>query len=711
MTRSRDRHSSTSRARRPAVEDRVPAGAGRSGAGRWLGLAAVFLLLAGMAWWAFPDRGLGLVPRADQNVLIVTIDALRADVPSFAGGLAPTEVLDGLTRQGVWFTFAHTHAAATLPAHVSLMTGRLPFEHGVRDDEGYRLSAATPTLASRLRDVGFTTGAFVGSAVLGRTTGLDAGFDVYDDRMMTRADPLDLMVAERPADRVVRAALNWLGQQTGRWFTWIHLAEPHAPYDPPEAFRTRVASDPYLGEVAAADAALEPLIRQLETGDRPTLVIVTADHGEGRGEHAEETHGLFGYETTLRVPLIVSWIDPASRLTRGGFAVDGPARLIDVVPTVLAAVGLPADSTVTGASLDPVMRDRDVVDRPTYFESMSAHLRRGWAPLRGVIVGRDKYIDLPVPELYDLATDTGELRNRAQVDPDRAGELKRRLDAWDAGALARPAGAATPPGAAPGPEDDPKRLVDLDRLMDAALLAFEDGRFEDAAGALQQVIVARPGNAEAYLTLARVFWQGGRPDGAIATLQAALDAGLTWGGVQVKLARMLALTSGGERAIALLEGRTGDDLDALGALGIAYTQVGRTADAERVFERMLVVEPNQAMAHENLGILRLRQDRLADAEVSLRRAIAIEPLTSDAYTPLGVVLSEQGRIDEAIDMWTQAVDSDAAEPLALFNLTIALASQGRVEEARARGEQFLRTAPPALYAEQIAQVRNLLGGR
>jgi Flp pilus assembly protein TadD len=466
-------------------------------------------------------------------------------------------------------------------------------------------------------------------------------------------------------------------------------------------------------------------VGSLANADRPTLVIVTADHGEGLGEHAEETHGVFGYETTLRVPLVVARVGPGGDDARGGMTVDAPARLIDVLPTVLEAVAIDADTGLPGTSLRPLLRG-GTDDRPTYFEAMSPSLTRGWAPLRGVISGREKYIDLPVPELYDLVSDPGEQRNVASVQPERVAALGRVMATFDAPPAATPAGAtpevferlralgyrnSTPRARDRYTEaDDPKRLVEYDRVMDAATVAFEEGRYQDASVALQQVVVERPGNAEAYRMLAVVFWHGGLPNQAILTLQAAMSAGLPQAGNRVTFAQMLSMTAGAPRAIKLLEDQTEDDLGALAALGIAYSQVGRSADAERAFNRMLEVDPASGLALQNLGILRLRQERYADAETTLRRAIALDASLSGAYTPLGVALSELGRLDEAIEAWQRAVTLDPAEHLARFNLIVALTTRNREDEARQAAEEFLRTAPPAQYQTQLALVRSLLGG-
>lgn len=681
--------------------------------GRWAALAALAAAVVFAGWWATRARGISLAPDATQNVLVVTIDALRADALSSYGGTTSTPVLDALAARGVRFTFAHANAVTTLPSHVTIFSGQLPSAHGVRTNWDRPLAGHPAFMARRLKEAGFATGAFVGSSLVHRRRGLAEGFDVYDDRVTVREEPIDLAVGERPGEVVVRSALNWIGQQTGRWFAWVHVFEPHAPY--PAG---------YHADVAAADAALAPLVAYLAGDARPTLVVVTADHGEGLGEHAEETHGLFAYETTLRVPLIVARVEPGAAAPARGVTIDTPVQHLDLLPTVLDAAGLPPDERLPGLPLREAMAED--ADRPVYFEALSASIRRGWAPLRGVIAGRRKFIDLPVEELYDLRQDPGELRNLAGIDQPGVETMAAVLGTFD---LSPP---LAPPSASPevlerlrsigyltsaprerhgdAEADDPKRLVEYDRVMDAATLAFEEGRFDDAAAALQQVIVERPGNADAYRALAVVFWHGGVPDQAIATLRAALRAGLTQPGIRVTLAQMLARTAGAPRAVMLLEGLTGDDMDALAALGIAYSQVGRDAEAEGAFRRMLEIEPASSRAFENLGILELRRGRHAEAEASLRRALAIDPDRASAYTPLGVVLSELGRVDDAIGAWRQAVQLDPGELLALYNLTVALAAGGRTDEARQAGEQFLRTAPPSLYADQIAQVRALVGG-
>ncbi len=348
-----------------------------------------------------PVHGAGpVIPPADRNVLLITIDTLRADALGLAGGAAETPNLDALARSGVAFDFAHAHAVVTLPSHASILTGLYPFAHGIRDNAGYRLAGGTTTLATFLKAHGYATGAFVGAFPLDARFGLGAGFDVYDDRYPARARASDLLMPERPGDQVVAAASRWISRQRGRWFAWVHLFDPHAPYRAPSPYLERYAANPYAGEVAWVDHALGPLLDLARGASRPSLVVVTADHGESLGSHGEATHGLFAYEGTLRVPLILAATDvaPASESGRSGW----PARHVDLFPTVAASLGLRPPAGLPGEPLlPPPARPSGRVS--SYFESLSASINRGWAPLTGVLLGRLKFIDLPVPELYDLA--------------------------------------------------------------------------------------------------------------------------------------------------------------------------------------------------------------------------------------------------------------------------------------------------------------------
>src|SRR6185503_885583 len=286
--------------RRPSATPPPPAPA--APAQPWWRRPAVLipLLLAGASLAAAASlhsrRPLAALTRQPGlDVLLITIDTLRADaVGAYGSTTGATPLIDRLARAGVVFRQAHAHNVVTLPSHANILSGHLPFEHGVRDNAGFRFPAGTATLATLLKAAGYRTGAFVSAFTLDSRFGLDRGFDVYDDQLAGPAD-------------TVAAAQRWLAQGDGRpTFCWIHLYDPHAPYVPKEPFASRFAGTPYVGEVAAADAALEPVLGPLLEAAAPhTLVVLTADHGESLGEHGERTHGLFAYEATLRVPLIL----------------------------------------------------------------------------------------------------------------------------------------------------------------------------------------------------------------------------------------------------------------------------------------------------------------------------------------------------------------------------------------------------------------------
>ena len=689
--------------------------------------------LAAAAWWTWSrrQRVLTLEPRADRNVLLITIDTLRGDSLSSYGGIAQTPNLDALAARGARFTFAHAHAVVTLPSHTTILSGRYPYEHGVRDNNGYRVRKGEATLATRLKAVGFATGAFVGAFPLDQRFGLNAGFDVYDDRIAEVGTTVDFALPERRADEVVQSALAWVAAQQDRWFAWVHVFDPHAPYRPPEPFAGRYPGSQYAGEVAWTDHALGPLLDRVAATSRPTLVVVTADHGESLGEHGELTHGIFAYEPTLRVPLIVAEL-PGSGASRSapaqtGTVVDSAVRHVDIVPTVLDLIAAAPDAGLPGTSLRELMSGRGGDDRPTYFEAMTANLSRGWAPLRGVLAGREKYVDLPIQELYDLRQDPREEHNAAAQRQDRTGVLLNALRGFNVAPPDRPGeetsavrdrlralgyigGSAAPARDRYSEEDDPKRLIDVDAALHEAGDLYEKGRLRESAKLFASIVERRPDTADAYRYLAFVQWQAGRPKDAIATLENALRHGVTHRDVRVKLGVYLAQTGDARRAIALLEGLAGEDTEALNALGIAYGQAGRGQDAMRTFERVLQIDPTSGLAWQNIATVQLRARDRAGAEASLRRALEIDPQLPGAYTTLGVVLSNTGRKAEAVVAWKRAVALEPSEFDALYNLIVTLTELGRSDEARPYADRYLAEAPPAFYARDIERVRALTRG-
>jgi choline-sulfatase len=684
-----------------------------------IGVASVIgvITLGGVVGCSGPRHGVAqAIPSSalrGSNVLLVTIDTLRADrVGAYGSPLGLTPTLDRFAREGVRFEVARAHVPLTLPSHTTIMTGLYPPANGVRDNGSFRFDGTHATLAVSLKQAGYSTAAFVGSFVLDARFGLNAGFDEYDDRMHGSSSNLE--VVQRTAEQVLAPAAEWIlrsaspqppapqppapgpqprvpGPQPrvpGPWFCWVHLYDPHEPYTPPEPFASRYASDPYSGEVAYADSALAAFFERLRAAGalNRALVVIASDHGESLGEHGERTHGLFAYDSTLRVPLLV-WAPPAIRPA----VVSRPARLVDIMPTVLDLVGAAIPAALDGRSARSFLGGGPLDDDGgSYFEALNANLTRNWAPLKGMVRNGLKLIDLPVPELYDLSSDPGETHNLYASQRERARDLESRLDRVNAG-LSTPAmpapvdpdaaarlrslgyvvGTAAKPARAYTAADDPKRLVHLNAALDDAAAMWSR---RDAAGAidtLQAVIKERPDLTPAYERLAFMLRASGRIADAVALLDAAARAGHADRSLLRLLGSLLRDAGDLPRAIAVLEPlarQDAADLETLDALGQTYARAGRSKDAESSFRTVLAASPNAAATWANLGALQLMQNRAADARDALGRAIAINPDLASAHNGLGVAYARLGKRDLAVEEWQRALDLRPGYPDAISNL-------------------------------------------
>ena len=706
----------------------------RRGVRRWLlGIPAVVVILIGAAaaWRAMP--GTPLLLREDRDVLLVTIDTLRADALGVYGGRAATPNIDKLAARGIRFDDAHAHSVVTLPSHASILTGLYPFAHGIRDNAGYRLRPGITTIGGRLRTLGYATAAFVGAFPLDARFGLNAGFDLYDDRYASAGPTSELSMPERAAPTVVAAATRWIGGQQGRWFAWIHLYDPHAPYLPPPPFDREYASDPYAGEVAGVDHALGPLLDAIRHRKRPVLVVLTADHGEALGSHGEATHGLFAYEDTLRVPLILAATDADA----DGRRATVPARHIDIVPTILDSVGRAADAGLPGRSLLQSAEGGRDERLPSYFEAMTASINRGWAPLTGVLVGHHKFIRLPIPELYELSSDPHETRNLLLHEAARAAPFERLLSqlADDRGA----SGGVSAPGpeseetrrrlaslgyvsgghTAPGEKrwtdaDDPKRLIALDQAIQHAVELFERGAADAARATLEEVIRQRPDMATPYLHLAFISWSAGDRGRAIDDLRRAVQAGAATPEVQSQLGIYLAEGGRPDEAVAVLRQATAkdpSDVDAWNGLAIALAGTGRGEEAASVLRQVIADHPTEASALENLGTLLLGEGNLGAAREAFSRALALRDDRPVALNGLGVIDLREGHREAAVASWRRAVALDPGQFDALYNLGVALMNAGDRAAARTYLQQFAAAAPPAFYEEDLKKVRAWLAAQ
>jgi choline-sulfatase len=662
------------------------------------------------------------------SVLLITIDTLRADaLGAYGNTKVATPGLDRLSSGGVRFSRASAHNVVTLPSHVNIFTGQYPFHHGVRENSGFRVPAEVDTLATVLKARGYRTGAFVSAFPLDLRFGLARGFDVYDDRYGKGAERRAFREPERAGSATVAAAVEWIGRQQEPWFAWVHLYEPHFPYAPPEPFAATYHSEPYLGEVSAADAALLPLLSPIlnQGAASRTMVIVTGDHGEALGDHGESTHGIFAYDATLRIPLIVY----QPRLF-GARVVDEAVRHVDIFPTVLDAVGIDPPRGIDGRSLLAMASGQKSGPASTYFESLSASLNRGWAPLVGAIDGSLKYIDLPIPELYDLASDPSESHNLATArtaDLQRmqallkqfgAGDAKpaRVAESADARARLRSLGyvsGTAAPKATYTEADDPKRLIALDRQTDALMTRYLQGDVRGAIAMAESVTKQRPDMAVTWTHLAFLYNQAGDHASAVRAIRRALD--LNPGSPDVASLFAAYLTDAGlaKDALSRLEPYVRvpqPDFDVLNAYGVALASANRADQALSVFEQARTLDPASGLPLTNIGTVHLMSGDAARASSAFTAALALDPTLARAQNGLGVIAAQRGALDEAAAHWKEAIALDPHDYQVLYNLGDVLVKLRRPAEARQYWERYLQAAPPASDEMDRARVRSWLNG-
>jgi arylsulfatase A-like enzyme/Tfp pilus assembly protein PilF len=647
------------------------------------------------------------------NVLLITIDTLRADrVGAYGARTGATPTLDRLAARGLVFRNAFSAVPITLASHATLLTGRYPPRHGVRGNSFYRLPDAELTLAGSLKRAGYQTAAFVGAAVLDHRFGLSQGFDRYDDEMKEGTDAN--LIAERRASIVISRAIAWLQepQRHAPFFLWVHLFDPHHPYDPPEPFRSRFGAARYEGEIAYADDQIGHLISALETADRldGTLVVATSDHGESLGEHGEATHGVLLYDSTLRVPLIMA----GPGVPRGVWDVSD-VGLVDIVPTILARLGRTVPSGLDGRDmLGSISR------AALYAETYLPRDFYNWSELRAIRSTGLKYIDAPQRELYDIAADPGEMQN---LIDDRGRDVRGlaaalvAVSAENAGAagahvtadpdlmerlrsLGYTAGEPAPFSRAGGgtPRPNPRSRIHLIPLLNRALALNRAGQWQDAATELRAVLAEDSGNYLAARTLGDALFDLGRDDEAIAAYRRALANGRDAAYYHYRLGllrerqgvytdaaaefhRLIeinprAATEIADRADRLLaKGATAGALAYYQALDAAapgpapalrvadaHLRLGQIRRAIETLERAHQTYPADEPLREALvrtlntfGAIRGDGGDLAGALQAFARALALAPSDCDTLANYGMARLRAGQTAPALEMLTRAL--------------------------------------------------------
>lgn len=681
-----------SRKRRAAISP-APASAGRPNRRTAIVLTLTVALggVAAAIWIA------ARLPRR-PNIVLITIDTLRADhLGSYGYARADTPVLDALARDGVRFSEVIAQAPLTLPSHASIFTGLTPPRHGVRNNPDSVVPASIPTLAERFHAAGYATAAFVSGFPLHKRFGLARGFDVYDDRFPRGDGSSAAPFTERRADQTVAAVRAWFSSRNRDvpFFLWVHLFDPHRPYDPPEPFRSRFADAPYDGEIAFVDAQIGELRHTLSNGGADTIVVVASDHGEGLNEHGEPTHGLFVYDSTIRVPLIVAAAGLAA-----GRVVATPVRLVDVPPTLLELAALAPLPQIDGRSLAPALGSRaaTLTPEPAYVESLFGRLCCGWAPLHGWRDGRWMFIDAPEPELYDVTDDPIEQHNVADL---HAAEVARFQRAARAAAAAPPVDggrANAPPEASerlaalgyfsgsanvPASLADPKRMAALAERMEQAI-ARERSDPAGAASELRSVVGADPSNALARRHLAIALAAMHEYDAAIEQARTLVQMGDDSSETTVLLGDCQRLTgdvAGAIRTLKAAERRDSSSTELTNALGRALATAADRAGAAAAFTSVLARQPDDPDALEALADMAIERGDLAEGRARLEQLLARDPEDSRVGVKLSAVLARSGRTDAAIQLLRSIADRAPTNVDAQVNLAAALAKGGAPAEA------------------------------
>jgi len=693
-----------------AESNRKPHG----GAWRTAAVALAILAAAGCR----SEHGL-VFPRAP--VVLVSVDTLRADhLPAYGYRAVDTPNLDALRADSVLFMNAYSQVPLTLPSHTTIFTGLLPPQSGVRDNLGYALGPSPATIAGLLRSAGYATGAAVSSIVLSHATGVSRGFDFYDDNIEPTRLNQSISRVQRSGGETLRRLIEWLdGLGDRRFFAFLHLFEPHSPYEPPEPYRSRFKL-PYDGEIATADAVVGELVRHLKTRAlyEKSLIVFLSDHGEGLNDHGEDEHGVLLYREAIHVPLMIKF--PGSR--RAGGSVRSPVALVDVFPTLVRTLALPAPAGLPGVPLtEPLERaGAAAAERRIYSETLYPRLHLGWSDLASLIDARHHYIESPRSELYDVVSDPRETADLAPGLPPAFRSLRAAL-----AGIARP---LQPPGGTdpeqvrklaalgylsgtsadlakkdlPSPRD---RIGAVEKLK-AGFGALQDRRYAEAAARFRELLSTEPGMTDVWQMLSDANLKLGRDEEAFRDLREA--ARLSPGNPQVLLALSEYYLSVGDfaqaRRHAEAAGDAGSSSGHENLARIALAQ-GDLETAAREAEATLARYPYRRIPRLILG--RIRRERRDYAGALDELELARRPRPGESSAALqnvnfwrGDCLARLGREAEAEAAFREEIRDFPGNPAPRTGLALLYASQGREAEARRALAELVgsMSTPDGLFA-------------
>ena len=692
-----------------------------------LGFLVVLLAAAAAAAW-FGWRATRAPSVHTGPIILISIDTLRADrLPVYGYRKVETPAIDALAAESVVFDQAWAHSPLTLPSHASMFTGRLPFEHGVRDNMGFSLKDGTPTLASLLAGRGYATAGFVSAYVLRRDTGIAAGFATYDDALPAASPEKATGEVQRDGAQTLAAAETWLAGRTDqKWFLFLHLYEPHSPYEPPERFRR--FTDPYDGEIAYTDELVGRFIETLKRrGDYDrALIVFLSDHGEGLGDHGEMEHGIFLYSETTKVPLIAKL--PGAR--EAGRRVASPVQHVDLVPTILNQIGAPVPQGLRGRSLVPAFEGKTVADAGLYAEALYPRYHFGWSELYALTDARYRFIRAPKDELYDIQEDPGERRSVAAERESTRVAMRQALEQLMAGASVDAPAQMTSESqqrlralgyvgmqASVSPQTrgdllpDPKDNVRVLELYRQGLDLVRANRLGEATRAFQTIAASNPAMADVWSEIAGLLVRQGRLEEALAAYKRLVEAAPHDPSAIVSVAQVL------------LELRRFDEAKAQAGLALDLLPANEArwrATAHKLLMRVALAEKDAVRARAEAGkgeqedpslpltdlvegLIDYEAGEFADAlphfQAALRRNAGRTFEVPDLRFYAGDCLARLERYAEAEPLLQEEVRLFPGSIRARAGLAMLYQVQGRDEESAQAIEQMLRVSPtPESYA-------------
>ncbi|MEN6311963.1 MAG: sulfatase-like hydrolase/transferase, partial [Acidobacteriota bacterium] len=681
--------------------------------------------LAGRTRW---PRSIMTTPGAlearNLNVLLITLDTTRADhLGCYGYPRARTPRIDGLAGEGFLFKNAAAQVPLTLPSHASILTGTYPFHHAVRDNGGFYLEPGQLTLAEVLKREGWATSAFIGAFVLDSRWGIDQGFDHYhDDFDFSKYKTVSLDSVQRPGGEVVRAFLDWLAANgRKKFFSWIHLYDPHSPYEPPEPYRTQFAGGPaslYDGEIAYVDDLVGRVVDELKAKGlyENTVIVITGDHGESLGEHQESYHGFFVYDATTSVPLVIRV--PSARVR--GKTIEPQVESVDIMPSLLDLVGVSVPPGVQGRSFLPLMAGRGGgAGKPAYSETYYPRYHYGWSEIKSLRTPRYRYILAPTPELYDLARDPGETVNIYGRDPDAGKRLEKDLRARLGKMSAEGVEARGPRQldgeareklmalgyvggftssaklARTGRLSDPKDKIILYNKIKRAEDASIAREYDDALGLLDEVVAQDPEIMEARQVRARIYLALDRPEEALAECREALKVDEGYEAAVLTMAQAYKMLKRYDEAVAgFVRARELDprDPNPFVSLGEIYCATRRFDEAIANLAAAVELDPDHsAQAHNLLGTVYLEKGMFDEARKEIGRALEIRPRLADAHFNLGWLNEARKDLPKAIEEYREEIEIHPDSYPAHFNLAMIFSRTGDYRGAAAEFKAVIRS--------------------